>query len=179
MSFCGALQDRCAKTVSSHALCSGSGSSALLRCPASASALERALRLADRGAKTASSYALCSGSGSSALLRCPASASALDAGLASCRPRRQNSKLVRSLFGQRKQRPLAVPCIRFGPWCGPRVLQTAAPKQQAHTLSVRAAEAVPSCGALHPLRPLSGPRVLQTAAPKIPPCFRRRRRSGF
>ena len=90
MSFCGALHplrplvwasrlaDRCAKTVSSHALCSGSGSSALLRCPASASALERASRLADRGTKTVSSHALCSGSGSSALLRCPASASALE-----------------------------------------------------------------------------------------------------
>ena len=59
----------------------GSGSSALLRCPASASALERASRLADRCAKTASSYALCSGSGSSALLRCPASASALERAL--------------------------------------------------------------------------------------------------
>ena len=53
------------------------------------------------------------------------------------------------------------------------------PKQQARTLSVRATGAAPSCGALHPLRPLGGPRVLQTAAPKIPPCFRRRRRSGF
>ena len=50
--------------------------------------------------------------------------------------------------------PFAVPC------------KTAAPKQQARTLSVRAAEAEPSCGALHPLRPLSGPCVLQTAAPK-------------
>ena len=53
------------------------------------------------------------------------------------------------------------------------------PKQQARALSVRATGAAPSCGALHPLRPLGGPCVLQTAAPKIPPCFRRRRRSGF
>ena len=43
----------------------------------------------------------------------------------------------------------------------------------------RATASMPSCGALHPLRPLGGSRVLQTAAPKIAPCFRRRRRSQF
>ena len=44
---------------------------------------------------------------------------------------------------------------------------------------VRAAASAPSCGALHPLRPLGGSCVLQTAAPKISPCFGRRPRSKF
>ena len=60
------------------------------------------------------------GSGSSALLRYPASASAL--GRASrCTNRlpcdMANARLGLS-YGKRKQRPLAVPCIRFGPWAG-------------------------------------------------------------
>ena len=51
------------------------------------------------------------------------------------------ARCIEFLFGKRQQRPLAVPSVRFVPWCGTR--------------------------------------VLLTAAPKIPPCFRRRRRSGF
>ena len=85
----------------------GNGISALLRCPASASALGRVSRLADRCAKNCS----------------------------------LNIKLVR--------------------------------------FSVRVTASAPSCGALHPLRPLGGSRVLQTAAPKIAPCFGRRPRSQF
>ena len=58
----------------------GSGSSALLRCPASASALERASRCTNRLPCDMANARLVSraGSGSSALLRCPASASALE-----------------------------------------------------------------------------------------------------
>ncbi len=44
---------------------------------------------------------------------------------------------------------------------------------------VRAAASAPSCGALHPLRPLGGSCVLQTAAPKISPCFGRRPGRNF
>ena len=59
--------------------CAGSGSNALLRCPASASALERASRCMNRLPCDMANARLVSraGSGSSALLRCPASASAL------------------------------------------------------------------------------------------------------
>ena len=98
----------------------GSRSSALLRRPASASALGRASRLA-----RIVCYAIWrmlvrvfrAGSRSSALLRCPASASAL--GRASrCTNRlpcdMANARLGLSC-GKRKQCPLAVPCIRFGP----------------------------------------------------------------
>ena len=123
------------------------------------------------------------GSGSSALLRCPASASAL--GRASrCTNRlpcdMANARLGLSC-GKRKQRPLAVPCIRFGPWAGLALHESFAMRYGECSFGafVREAEAAPSCGALHPLRPLSGPRVLQTAAPKISPCFCRWQRSKF
>ena len=57
----------------------GSGSSALLRCPASASALERASRCTNRLPCDMANarFVFRAGSRSSALLRCPASASAL------------------------------------------------------------------------------------------------------
>ena len=97
----------------------GSGSSALLRCPASASALGRASRCTNRLPCDMANARWVSraGSRSSALLRCPASASAL--GRASrCTNRlpcdMANARLGLSC-GKRKQCPLAVPCIRFGP----------------------------------------------------------------
>ncbi|EEU95970.1 hypothetical protein FAEPRAA2165_02439 [Faecalibacterium duncaniae] len=65
-------------------ICSVHCISALLRCPASASPLVRALRLADRCAKNCF----------------------------------LNIKLQRFSFGQRDQRPLAVPSVCFGPWAG-------------------------------------------------------------
>ena len=83
--------------------------------------------------------------------------------------------------GKRKQRSLAVPCIRFGPWAGLALHESFAMRYGECSFGafVREAETAPSCGALHPLRPLSGPRVLQTAAPKISPCFCRWQRSKF
>ena len=71
---------------------------------------------------------------------------------------------------------------------GPRVARIVCPASHRRIIEngecsfgafVREAEAAPSCGALHPLRPLSGPRVLQTAAPKISPCFCRWQRSSL
>ena len=109
----------------------GSGSSALLRYPASASALERASRCTNRLPCDMANARLVSraGSGSSALLRCPASASALE----------RASRLAR----------FVCPAI----W-----------RMLVRSL-VREAEAAPSCGALHPLRPLSGPRVARIVCP--------------
>ena len=164
----------------------GSGSSALLRCPASASALGRASRLARIVCHAIWRMLVWS------FMR-EAEAAPSCGALHPLRPL-SGPRVLHDSFvlrygecsfglscGKRKQRPLAVPCIRFGPWAGLALHESFVMRYGECSFGafVREAEAAPSCGALHPLRPLSGPRVLQTAAPKISPCFCRWQRSKF
>ena len=164
-------------------ICSVHCISALLRCPASASALGaglascRPLRqklLPEHQAPTLSVPGNCI----NALLRCPASASAL--GRASHPADRcakncsLNIKLQRFLFRATASvpscgalhplRPL-VRALRLADRCAKNCFLNI----KLQRFLFRATASMPSCGAQRLLRPLGGPRILLTAAPKIAP----------